>query len=326
MRARADALARDLQAAQRKIEALTTAARTANAEAARAREAVERSATAAQALPEVRARAEALARDLETAQRKIETLTAAVGTAKGDTARVREEATRIQEQLRRAEQQERGRANALERDLTALRRELEAKVNASAKSAEEAVRLQQAADRAASGLQAELREERARVAKLDRELGAAKTRDMLAQNRELTESAQALPQDATAMRIEATTAALPKADKAPMPAAVQTATMAPLPMSADVPGKPETARLMSRANLLLSQGNVSPARVALERAAEAGSASALFALAQTYDPQVLSAWGTLGIQGDVAKARELYGKALASGVHEARDRLNALAQ
>jgi len=41
---------------------------------------------------------------------------------------------------------------------------------------------------------------------------------------------------------------------------------------------------------------------------------------------VLSAWGTLGIQGDVAKARELYGKALASGVHEARDRLNALAQ
>jgi len=93
-----------------------------------------------------------------------------------------------------------------------------------------------------------------------------------------------------------------------------------------VPGKPETARLMSRANLLLSQGNVSPARVALERAAEAGSASALFALAQTYDPQVLSAWGTLGIQGDVAKARELYGKALASGVHEARDRLNALAQ
>jgi TPR repeat protein len=91
-----------------------------------------------------------------------------------------------------------------------------------------------------------------------------------------------------------------------------------------VPGNPEAARLMARASLLLGQGNVGAARIVLERAAEAGSASALFALAETYDPAVLSAWGTVGTRADVAKARELYGKALAGGVHEAQDRLKAL--
>ena len=59
-----------------------------------------------------------------------------------------------------------------------------------------------------------------------------------------------------------------------------------------------------------SQGNIGAARIVLERAAETGSAPALFALAETYDPAVLSAWGTFGTQGDVAKAQELYAKAL----------------
>jgi TPR repeat protein len=81
---------------------------------------------------------------------------------------------------------------------------------------------------------------------------------------------------------------------------------------------------MARASLLLSQGNVGTARIVLERAAETGSAPALFALAETYDPATLAAWGTFGTQGDVAKARELYAKAFASGVQEAGDRLNAL--
>jgi hypothetical protein len=78
---------------------------------------------------------------------------------------------------------------------------------------------------------------------------------------------------------------------------------------------------MARASLLLDQGNISVARIVLERAAEMGSASALFAQAETYDPLVLSAWRT---RGDVAKAREIYGKAFAGGVHAAKDRLNAL--
>jgi hypothetical protein len=87
---------------------------------------------------------------------------------------------------------------------------------------------------------------------------------------------------------------------------------------------PEAARLVARARLLLSQGNIGAARTVLERAAESGSIPALFGLAETYDPAVLSAWRTVGTQGDVAKAREFYARALAGGIHEAKDRLNAL--
>jgi TPR repeat protein len=88
-------------------------------------------------------------------------------------------------------------------------------------------------------------------------------------------------------------------------------------------GTPDAVRLLARAKLLLEQGDVGAARSVLERAVEAGSAPALFALAETYDPAVLSAWGTVGTQGDPGKARELYGQAFAHGVVAAKDRLNA---
>jgi len=94
----------------------------------------------------------------------------------------------------------------------------------------------------------------------------------------------------------------------------------PAPTPPDV-GDAELQRLMSRASLLLSQGDIGAARIVLERAAETGNAQALFALAETFDPVVLSAWGTLGTRGDAARARELYAKALAGGVQEAKSRL-----
>jgi hypothetical protein len=120
------------------------------------------------------------------------------------------------------------------------------------------------------------------------------------------------------------TAPLPTSNKPVMPAADKPATVAARPTAPEALGDPELARLISRASLLLSQGNVGTARIVLERAAETGSAPALFALAETYDPTTLAAWGTFGTRGDVAKARELYAKAFASGVQEAGDRLNAL--
>jgi tetratricopeptide (TPR) repeat protein len=119
-------------------------------------------------------------------------------------------------------------------------------------------------------------------------------------------------------------ALLPANGKPISPAENTAATMAARPAVAEVPGIPEAPRLMARASLLLSQGNVGAARIVLERAAETGSAPAMFALAETHDPTILAAWGTFGTQGDVAKARELYAKALAGGVLEAKDRLNAL--
>ena len=91
-------------------------------------------------------------------------------------------------------------------------------------------------------------------------------------------------------------------------------------------GGPEAAKLMARAKELLDQGNVSAARRVLERAAETGSALASFTLAKTYDPIILSKWGTYGTRGDAAKARELYAKAHAGGIREAKDRSEALDQ
>ena len=83
---------------------------------------------------------------------------------------------------------------------------------------------------------------------------------------------------------------------------------------------------MARASALVAQGNIAAARLVLERAAETGSPEASFALAETYDPLVLSKWRTSGTRGEATKARELYKKAQAGGIQEANDRINALRQ
>jgi hypothetical protein len=89
---------------------------------------------------------------------------------------------------------------------------------------------------------------------------------------------------------------------------------------------PELVRLLTRANELLAQGNISGARSVLERAVEMGSARASFMIAETYDPGILAGWKTFGTRGDPAKAREFYAKAAAGGIEEAKGRLAKLAQ
>jgi hypothetical protein len=87
---------------------------------------------------------------------------------------------------------------------------------------------------------------------------------------------------------------------------------------------PELVRLMTRANDLLAQGNISGARMVLERAVEMGSARANFTMAETYDPGILAGWKTYGTRGDPAKAREFYARAAAAGIEEANDRIASL--
>jgi TPR repeat protein len=86
----------------------------------------------------------------------------------------------------------------------------------------------------------------------------------------------------------------------------------------------EMARLVARASVLLGQGDIGAARNVLERAAEMGSAQASFTLAETYDPQILPRWGTYGTRADAIKARDLYAKAAALGIKEAKERVEAL--
>jgi len=101
-------------------------------------------------------------------------------------------------------------------------------------------------------------------------------------------------------------------------------------LAPEAPGGREATRLMEQARLLLGQGNITAARSVLERAAESGSTLALFLLAETYDPAILSAWGIFSVwgifgrRGNVTKARKLYAKAIVGGVHEAKYRLSAL--
>lgn len=98
--------------------------------------------------------------------------------------------------------------------------------------------------------------------------------------------------------------------------------------SPDAPRKPgdpsEDGRLVAYARLLLGRGDIGSARIVLQRAAEMGNAEASFALAETYDPLILSKWGTYGTHGDASRALDLYARALAGGIKEAKERSDAL--
>jgi hypothetical protein len=83
-------------------------------------------------------------------------------------------------------------------------------------------------------------------------------------------------------------------------------------------------RLTARADMLFHSGDVSGARLLLERAQEGGNAQAIFLLAETFDPNALAAIGAVGIRSDPARARELYGRALALGIARAGVRMEAL--
>jgi TPR repeat protein len=83
-------------------------------------------------------------------------------------------------------------------------------------------------------------------------------------------------------------------------------------------------RLVRRADALIQGGDVSGARLLLERSMEAGNAQAAFRLAETFDPNVLARLGALGIRPDPAKARDLYARALALGIRQAGERMQAL--
>lgn len=83
-------------------------------------------------------------------------------------------------------------------------------------------------------------------------------------------------------------------------------------------------RLLARANALLRQADISGARQLLEHVLERGSARAALMLAETYDTRVLQSWHARGIPGDVTRARELYERAQAGGIEDAKERIKML--
>ena len=82
--------------------------------------------------------------------------------------------------------------------------------------------------------------------------------------------------------------------------------------------------LVQEAQQRIERGDVAGARALLANADTDPSGLVLFTWAETYDPNVLAAWGMRGITPDIEKAKGLYAAALAQGYAAARQRLESL--
>jgi hypothetical protein len=82
--------------------------------------------------------------------------------------------------------------------------------------------------------------------------------------------------------------------------------------------------LIDRARQMLEAGDFRGARDLLNGHEDGDNAATSFALAETYDPNMIAAWDARGIDADAKKARELYSRALSLGAKRARARLDAL--
>ena len=286
---------------------------------------------AAEKLRQEREKIDEVTRDLATARSHIEAQNAIAKQADSEWSQAKEAAERAAAAANDALHDEEIRAGALARDLDSARRKIES-LAASAKTASEASE--------------QVRAEATQKLQLERERTESLARDLAATRRELEKSAaeSTLPVENAAEQPPATQAPQPTPQAEPTIAGTTSMPNEPFravapkdavttpskavapaaPVTAGAPVTDETERLMTRARALIKQGDIGAARTVLDRAVETGSALALYALAETYDPAVLSAWGTFGTQGDVVTARELYTRALAGGVPMARDRLNAL--
>jgi hypothetical protein len=84
--------------------------------------------------------------------------------------------------------------------------------------------------------------------------------------------------------------------------------------------------LLNQGKQFIAVGDVATARTVLQRAADAGVATAALALAETFDPAVLARQGVRGLNGDAAQARRWYARAQELGSAEAARRLATMAQ
>lgn len=84
------------------------------------------------------------------------------------------------------------------------------------------------------------------------------------------------------------------------------------------------AAMLDRATQMLSNGDVSSARLLFEHVAKKGSGKAAMALARTFDPAFFGSINTRGLKPDRDKAKQWYSVAADLGQDEARSRLGAL--
>jgi hypothetical protein len=100
--------------------------------------------------------------------------------------------------------------------------------------------------------------------------------------------------------------------------------VAPASHKAAEPATSQGDELLNQAKRRLDNGDVTGARELLATIDTSAQGPASFVLAETYDPNMLAAWGTRGVSADVVRARALYQKALTLGVTRAQARIDAL--
>lgn len=85
-----------------------------------------------------------------------------------------------------------------------------------------------------------------------------------------------------------------------------------------------TAQILAVAERFVATGEVLAARAMLEERAGQGEPRALFALAETYDPNLLASWNARDAEPSRTYARFLYEAARRGGITDAQTRLDAL--
>jgi hypothetical protein len=112
----------------------------------------------------------------------------------------------------------------------------------------------------------------------------------------------------------------------PAPVEAKSPPLVPIIAAARLIG-PNQARidgLLSQAAQRIESGDIAGAREMLAGAHAGGQGAVSFALAETYDPNMLAAWGTRDVAADATKARALYQEAFVLGEARAQNRLDAL--
>jgi hypothetical protein len=260
-----------------------------------------------QSMQKEREKADVLAQDLSLARSAVYAYEAQARKTGDQAAELRQAAANGAQPLRNSTRDGRDRSTQLEQDLVTARRDLDTQAALAAKASEEAARARQAAERDSASLRSSLQQERARADQLERDLALAK---QVAPNAVTVGS---IAQEKPAENARSV------ADRLPSP-------VAGVRSDAEPDSRKDTVAvaLLARASALLRQGDIGAARIVLERAVEMGSVQASFSLAETYDPLILARWGALGTRGDAARAKDLYAKADAAGIKEAKARIEAL--
>jgi hypothetical protein len=132
------------------------------------------------------------------------------------------------------------------------------------------------------------------------------------------------PSPDTSKRTETATWQVPPPAQGQAPSPAPASEPATNAASARTLSPEEIAMLRKMGDDYIAAGDFAGARAVLERAADAGDASAAFAIASTYDPVVLERFKVRGLAPDLVKAGFWYERARALGSSEAPHRLQAM--